>query len=76
MDTDQILDLMTLSTERSMTVTASKPTDALDAFGNVATPATAGSGAKAMLDGLQDVWDESQYQEEYNLDQFMKKLQS
>lgn len=34
----------------------------------------AGKGLKAMLNGLEELWDQSQYNEEYNLDQFVARL--
>lgn len=33
-----------------------------------------GKGLKAMLNGLEELWDQSQYTEEYNLNQFLAKL--
>lgn len=33
-----------------------------------------GKGLKAILGGLEDLWDQSQYTEEYNLSQFLAKL--
>ncbi|XP_021726401.1 TATA-binding protein-associated factor BTAF1-like [Chenopodium quinoa] len=33
-----------------------------------------GKGLKAILNGLEELWDQSQYTEEYNLDQFLSKL--
>ena len=33
-----------------------------------------GRGLKAILGGLEELWDQSQYTEEYNLNQFLAKL--
>jgi TATA-binding protein-associated factor len=33
-----------------------------------------GKGLKAILGGLDELWDHSQYTEEYNLNQFLAKL--
>lgn len=33
-----------------------------------------GKGLKAILGGLEELWDQSQYTEEYNLSQFLAKL--
>lgn len=33
-----------------------------------------GKGLKAILGGLDELWDQSQYAEEYNLSQFLAKL--
>jgi TATA-binding protein-associated factor len=38
------------------------------------TTAGTGKGLKAMLNGLEELWDQSQYSEEYNLDQFVSRL--
>lgn len=35
---------------------------------------TGGKGLKAILSGLEELWDQSQYTEEYNLSQFLGKL--
>lgn len=35
-----------------------------------------GKGLKAILGGLEELWDQSQYTEEYNLSQFLAKLNS
>ena len=41
----------------------------------IAAPTTGtGKGLKAMLNGLEELWDQSQYSEEYNLDQFVSRL--
>lgn len=33
-----------------------------------------GKGLKSILGGLEELWDQSQYTEEYNLNQFLAKL--
>lgn len=35
---------------------------------------TAGGGMKAILETLPDLWDQKQYEDEYDLSQFMTKL--
>lgn len=77
MDTGQVLDLMKISSERMAPATrAAAPSagaaEQLDAFGNI--PSGKKTGLKAMLDGLQELWDESQYEEEYSINQFLSKL--
>lgn len=62
MDTDQILDLFTVSTQ---TDTDSKKKRAED--GKKTT-------AKAVLENLEALWDEKEYEEEYNLDGFIDSL--
>lgn len=41
--------------------------------GDMKLPGT-GKGLKAILGGLEELWDQSQYTEEYNLSQFLAKL--
>lgn len=36
--------------------------------------AVTGRGLKAILNGLGELWDQSQYENEYNLNQFLEKL--
>lgn len=35
---------------------------------------TGRGGLKAILNGLGELWDQSQYEDEYNLNQFLEKL--
>jgi TATA-binding protein-associated factor len=35
----------------------------------------AGGALSKVLDGLEELWDESQYNEEYNLDSFLERMQ-
>ncbi|KAJ5818637.1 hypothetical protein N7474_004228 [Penicillium riverlandense] len=73
MDTDQLLDLFNLSETAE---TAEKPgdqagneVDMVDIDGEVKE-----KGKKGWLDDLGELWDESQYQEEYNLDSFLASM--
>ena len=61
MGTDQLLDLFSLD-ENAKKQRAS------------AASANQKSGIKAILDGLDELWDETQYENEYNLDTFMQAL--
>ncbi|GER39629.1 TATA-binding protein-associated factor, partial [Striga asiatica] len=65
MNTDQLLDLFTSADGKRGVkyLTASGE----DAKGR-------GKGLKAILGGLEELWDQSQYTEEYNLNQFLAKL--
>ena len=64
MDTDQILDLFSSSVEDEP---PEKPEEkAVDAAGKV--------GGKDVISGLGELWDESEYAEEYNIDKFIKSL--
>lgn len=61
MGTDQLLDLF-----------SHKPTDASGQFNNKHGT----SGVRALLESLPDLWDQKQYENEYDLSQFMMKLQN
>lgn len=71
MNTDQLLDLFKPAETCKKRDTATKSSD-----GNFVEHFAAGSrkGLKAILSGLEDLWDQSQYTEEYNLSQFLARL--
>ncbi|KAA8528192.1 hypothetical protein F0562_035557 [Nyssa sinensis] len=71
MNTDQLLDLFT-SAESRKGATVSKVSG--ENFDGVPKVAGGGKGLKAILGGLEELWDQSQYTEEYNLSQFLTKL--
>ncbi|XP_057511229.1 LOW QUALITY PROTEIN: TATA-binding protein-associated factor BTAF1 [Actinidia eriantha] len=71
MNTDQLLDLFT-SAETKKGASASKGSDGN--FDGDSKFTGAGKGLKAVLGGLGELWDESQYTEEYNLSEFIAKL--
>lgn len=72
MDTDQLLDLFNLGDTAE---TAEKPepprneVDMVDIDGEVKE-----KGKKGWLDDLGELWDDRQYQEEYNLDSFLATM--
>ncbi|KAJ5894183.1 hypothetical protein N7495_005874 [Penicillium taxi] len=75
MDTDQLLDLFSLGETAE---TAEKPSDQtgnevdmVDIDGEVKE-----KGKKGWLDDLGELWDDRQYQEEYNLDSFLETMKS
>ncbi|CEJ54326.1 Putative TBP associated factor [Penicillium brasilianum] len=75
MDTDQLLDLFSLGETAE---TAEKPAepagnevDMVDIDGEVKE-----KGKKGWLDDLGELWDDRQYQEEYNLDSFLATMQN
>ncbi|CAI7637185.1 unnamed protein product [Penicillium manginii] len=75
MDTDQLLDLFSLSETAE---TAEKPSDQtgnevdmVDIDGEVKE-----KGKKGWLDDLGELWDDRQYQEEYNLDSFLETMKA
>lgn len=70
MNTDQLLDLFTPADSKKG-VSTSKGSENNDGLPKV--PGT-GKGLKAILGGLEELWDQSQYTEEYNLSQFLAKL--
>lgn len=69
MNTDQLLDLFTPAETPKKGATSSGGRFDVD-------PKLVGSGKglKAILSGLEDLWDQSQYTEEYNLNQFLAKF--
>ncbi|KAK4994674.1 TATA-binding protein-associated factor mot1 [Elasticomyces elasticus] len=77
METDQILDLFSLGeTDQNMLDSSSSnrdtngnEVDMVDAEGNVRE-----KGKKGFLDELGELWDETQYEEEYNLDSFLATM--
>ncbi len=78
MDTDQLLDLFNLGEASD---SAEKPSqggglggnevDMVDIDGEVKE-----KGKKGWLDDLGELWDDRQYQEEYNLDSFLATMKS
>lgn len=74
MNTDQLLDLFT-SAETSKKGGASASSKQSDGNFDGEVKAMGGKkGLKAILGGLEELWDQSQYTEEYNLNQFLAKL--
>ena len=77
METDQILDLFNLGeTDPNLTLGGEKndvngtdESNAVDAEGNVKE-----KGKKGILDELSELWDEKQYEEEFNLDGFLETM--
>ncbi|KAL1212506.1 TATA-binding protein-associated factor BTAF1 [Cardamine amara subsp. amara] len=69
MNTDQLLDLFA-SAETSIKGGASSKKGSEDNDHATGT----GKGLKAILGNLEELWDQSQYTEEYNLSQFLAKL--
>lgn len=66
MDTDQILDLFNVSNGKEKDATKKKPK---------AEGTAEGLGpAKAVLENLENLWDEKDYEEEYNIDSFISSL--
>lgn len=68
MSTDQLLDLFTLD-DRSKGMSAAPVVSELQSLA-----AGGKQNMKAMLESLEELWDEKQYEAEYNLDTFMKSL--
>lgn len=76
MQTDQILDLFNLGETDSSLSLEDKPkdgavdeADAVDAEGNLRE-----KGKKGVLDELTELWDDKQYEEEFNLDGFLATM--
>ncbi|XP_037492536.1 TATA-binding protein-associated factor BTAF1 [Jatropha curcas] len=70
MNTDQLLDLF--ASAEANTKGTTKRSDG-NSDGDPKLMGT-GKGLKAILGGLEELWDQSQYTEEYNLTQFLSKL--
>jgi TATA-binding protein-associated factor len=76
METDQILDLFNLSETAGAQAEKPRPPDGgnidemVDEEGNVKK-----QGEKGWLNDLGELWDEKQYEEEFNLDSFMQNMQ-
>jgi TATA-binding protein-associated factor len=70
MNTNQILDLFSVdgSVEDTSRTSGDKNAPGVDQHEG------APSSMKAALEGLEELWDERQYEEEYNLDQFIESL--
>ncbi|KAF9886932.1 TATA-binding protein-associated factor mot1 [Aspergillus nanangensis] len=76
MDTDQLLDLFNLgetadNAEKPTEHAAGNEVDMVDIDGEVKE-----KGKKGWLDDLGELWDDRQYQEEYNLDSFLETMKS
>lgn len=78
MQTDQILDLFNVSADSADSSALPPPpnndagideNDAVDAEGNVRE-----KGQKGFLDELGELWDERQYEEEFDLEGFLGKM--
>lgn len=71
MNTDQLLDLFTPADNNNNTKKGASTSENMDGLAKVPG---GGKGLKAILGGLEELWDQSQYTEEYNLTQFLAKL--
>uniref|UniRef100_A0A7N0U9X5 TATA-binding protein-associated factor BTAF1 n=1 Tax=Kalanchoe fedtschenkoi TaxID=63787 RepID=A0A7N0U9X5_KALFE len=72
MNTDQLLDLFTSAKTSNKGANVAAEADCKS--GDNPKGPTGKKGLKAILGGLEDLWDQSQYTEEYNLNQFLAKL--
>ena len=62
MGTEQIMNMFDRETSTKTTTTATT------------TTTSTGSGYQRLLENIGEIWDESQYENEYNLDNFIKSL--
>ena len=69
MNTDQILDLFNVQTAGSSASKTAGPEGALDAEGNPIK-----KGAKNVLEDLGELWDEKEYEEEYDMGDYLSSL--
>eukprot|EP00884_Botryococcus_braunii_P013723 jgi/Botrbrau1/22351/Bobra.0002s0029.1 len=76
MDTSQLLDLFALKKDvPKPSVTGAPEEEAAEAGAAAAAGAGAKKGSlKAVLEGLEELWDQNQYAEEFSLDTFVSKL--
>ncbi|GMH10882.1 hypothetical protein Nepgr_012723 [Nepenthes gracilis] len=72
MNTDQLLDLFTPAENYKKGAGVSKSSVGIGSEKPKASGS--GKGLKAILNSLEELWDQSQYTEEYNLSQFLAKL--
>ncbi|CAI9108802.1 OLC1v1008493C4 [Oldenlandia corymbosa var. corymbosa] len=71
MNTDQLLDLFTKAENTKGAGVSQRSTENSAGEGNLPG---ASKGLKKILGGLEELWDQSQYTEEYDLSQFLSKL--
>ena len=71
METDQILDLFNVGDTEIASKPAAEEDMVDDTTGKVIT-----KGSKKLLDGIGELWDDSQYNDEYDLNNFIATLQS
>ena len=64
MGTNQLLDLFSLGSDKSTSGQSDQSTQ----------KTTGGQGMAAMLENMGELWDDEQYESEYNLDNFMQTL--
>lgn len=77
METDQILDLFNLSTDGDAVPAFPSANDTNTVDGEDAVDATGEvreKGKKGWLDDLGELWDDKQYEEEFNLDGFLERM--
>ena len=67
MGTDQLLDLFSLEDKK-------KGQSSVPSSSQSGQPESKKETVKSILEGLGDLWDESQYESEYNINAFMKSL--
>jgi TATA-binding protein-associated factor len=69
MNTDQILNLFDVKSSDSGTGKAGNIEDAVDAEGNPVK-----KGSKNVLEDLSELWDEREYEEEYDMGEYLSSL--
>ncbi|KAL5706990.1 btaf1 RNA polymerase II [Ranunculus cassubicifolius] len=76
MNTDQLLDLFTPAQTGNKGLKKPESSSSSSVDGDITTTKSGGGGKglKAVLGGLEELWDQSQYTEEYDLNQFLAKL--
>ena len=77
METDQILDLFNLSDSSSAPPLPNADGDVVmreEDMVDTATGEVREKGKRGWLDGLEELWDERAYEEEYDLEGFLKTM--
>jgi len=69
MDTNQLLDLFDINEDSNNNNNSSKQDSGVDELGNIKK-----KSATQIVESLEELWDDSQYSEEYDLDTFVASL--
>jgi TATA-binding protein-associated factor len=72
MDTDQLLDLFAYGRSQPGAAGSEESSGGVDELGKV--DGKKKSGLRAVLDDLETLWDEAQYEEEFDIDAYLKRL--
>eukprot|EP01095_Lingulamoeba_sp_RSL-Kostka_P011982 TRINITY_DN467_c4_g1_i1.p1 TRINITY_DN467_c4_g1~~TRINITY_DN467_c4_g1_i1.p1 ORF type:complete len:129 (-),score=50.79 TRINITY_DN467_c4_g1_i1:343-729(-) len=74
MDTNQLLDLFNYSESSDFSNNNNNNQEEEDDENDSSSYTTPSGINKSVLEGLEELWDKSQYEEEYNIDNFLQSL--